>query len=340
MDAAKSTNISSLGVVHLDRLYANHIAARNGTPVEKTERDWRFDNIVLSGLGLPLESTVNYLLQTAPTFSAFENWILEKNGGSIDPLRIERINCALTGKPYPAEIEKHLVEIDHADDVLSPADLDLWEKYGYVIVREAVSRKQAKASEAAVWEFLGISRDEPNTWYERPIGLGIMMDLYHHPTLAENRTSPRIHKAYAQLWKTADLWVTTDRTSFNPPECERYSFQGPRLHWDMSLAPPYYFGTQGLLYLCDTEADQGAFVCVPGFHNEIEAWLAGLPAGANPREVDLDHLALPIAARAGDFVIWHQALPHGCSPNRGNYPRIVQYMNMFPLDQKENLNWA
>jgi ectoine hydroxylase-related dioxygenase (phytanoyl-CoA dioxygenase family) len=107
----------------------------------------------------------------------------------------------------------------------------------------------------------------------------------------------------------------------------------------MSLAKPHHFGTQGLLYLCDTPADQGAFSCVPGFHNELETWLAQLPAGTDPRQVDLEHRSIPVAGNAGDLVIWHQALPHGSSPNRGSYPRIVQYMNMFPFDQKENLDW-
>src|ERR1700722_17616810 len=35
------------------------------------------------------------------------------------------------------------------------------------------------------------------------------------------------------------------------------------------------------------------------------------------------------AQGAGDLVIWHQALPHSASPNRGTRPRMVQYVNMF-----------
>ena len=107
----------------------------------------------------------------------------------------------------------------------------------------------------------------------------------------------------------------------------------------MSLEPPFHFGTQGLLYLCDTPAEQGAFSCVPGFHKTLETWLKSLPENTDPRSVNLDDRAVPIAAEAGDFVIWHQALPHGSSPNRGKYPRIVQYLNMYPPNFRENPVW-
>lgn len=337
MEEINSNEKGLLGVVHLKRFYHQCLAGKRGETVTKSEQDWRFDNIVLMGLGLPLESTITWLLQNNPTFSEFENWILSQV--TIDKLEIERINCALTRKPYSEEITRKLLEIEKSEDVLSQADLEFWDENGYVIIREAVPCEQAKAAEAAVWEFLEMSPQNPETWYEKTIGKGIMMDFYHHPILDANRKSARIRKAYAQLWKTADLWVTADRTSFNPPEKGTYVFQGPKLHWDMSLNPPYCFGTQGLLYLCDTAADQGAFRCVPKFQRRLENWLAGLPEGTNPRDVNLDDSAVNIAAQAGDFVIWHHALPHGSSPNRGNYPRIVQYMNMFPLDWKENLDW-
>jgi len=334
-----SAETGKLGVRHLKRFWARSLAARNGKIFESAENDWRFDNIVLSGLGLPLEETLCYLSQSEPTFDEFENWILEQNGGALDELQIERLDCVLSNRPYGEQLRNSLKRIEDAADVLSAEDLAFWEENGYVIIREAISRSRAQATEKAVWEFLGMEPHDSSSWYEKTIGKGIMMDFYHHPTLLENRRSTRIRKAFAQLWKTADLWVTTDRTSFNPPETARYSFQGPRLHWDMSLVPPFGFGTQGLLYLCDTPAAQGAFCCVPKFHRKLEKWLGDLPENTDPRQVDLEPEAVPIAARAGDFVIWHHALPHGSSPNHGKYPRIVQYLNMYPLEFKENVKW-
>jgi ectoine hydroxylase-related dioxygenase (phytanoyl-CoA dioxygenase family) len=334
-----SAETGRLGVQHLKRYWAQSLAKRNGASLSLDEQNWRFDNLLLNGLGLPLQETMRYLMQTAPDFPQFERWVLEKNGGALAPLQVERLNCHFSGKPYGEHITEQLRAVEAGEDVLSTEDLRFWKENGYVIVRGAISREQARATEKAVWEELGMRPDNPASWYEKPIGQGMMMDFYHHPTLRANRQSPRIRKAFAQLWQTADLWLTTDRTSFNPPETATYHHQGTPLHWDMSLAPPFRFGTQGLIYLCDTPAHQGAFRCVPGFHRQLESWLAGLPTGTDPRSIDLTGLAQPIAAEAGDMVIWHHFLPHGSSANSGRYPRIVQYLNMYPVNFKENVEW-
>ena len=70
-------------------------------------------------------------------------------------------------------------------------------------------------------------------------------------------------------------------------------------------------------------------------------WLAQLPAGVEPRQQDLHALgATPIGAGAGDLVIWHQALPHGPSPNRGTQPRLVQYINLAPAHVPCHDTWV
>ncbi|MET4108805.1 phytanoyl-CoA dioxygenase family protein [Hymenobacter sp. UYP22] len=336
---SRTDETGELGVQHLKRYWSQAIARRNGIFLEQTERNWRFDNLLLNGLGLPLEETIQYLGQHAPSFPEFEQWILRKHNGQLDSLQIDRLNSVFSGQPYPPALQESLQKLEQEPDVLNADDLAFWEENGYVIIRGAVSRDQARATELAVWEALDMAPYESATWYQRPIGKGIMMEFYHHPTLQANRQSKRIQKAFSQLWGTADLWKTTDRTSFNPPETPFLPFQGPHLHWDMSLEPPFSFGTQGLLYLCDTPAEQGAFCCVPGFHRTLEPWLRSLAPGTDPRRVNLDEQAVPIAANAGDFVIWHHFLPHGSSPNRGTYPRIVQYLNMYPVEFKENIAW-
>lgn len=61
-----SAETGRLGVRHLKRFWARSLAKRGGRFVEPTEKDWRFDNLVLNGLGLPLEETTVYLMQFAP----------------------------------------------------------------------------------------------------------------------------------------------------------------------------------------------------------------------------------------------------------------------------------
>lgn len=316
------------------------LASRSGKSPKLDAREWLHDQILLSGLGLALEETMQYIFFKAPSLAEFEQWILERNEGHIAPERIERINAVIEGRGPTAAQQQIIKAVETAPAVLSSSDLAFWEEHGYVIVRGAISREESRAAEDILWKYLHMDPQKPETWYHRNANQGIMVQFFHHPVLRRIRQSPRIHKAFAQLWGTADLWVTTDRMSFNPPEKPGHPFQGPRLHWDTSLAQPIPFGVQGLIYLTDTAANQGAFTCVPGFHRRIGDWLKSLPPGVNPREQNLDALAVPIAAEAGDLIIWHHALPHGSSPNRAARPRMVHYVTMFAAIPEPEREWV
>jgi len=316
---ARSEETGSLGVRHLKRFWS---AQRSGI---RDDSDWVADNTLLSGLRAGLRETYDCLLHEKPSFERFEAWILAKNGGALDPRHIDRLNAGLS----PERVIGQPADPD-ADPALTAEDLAFWDENGYVILHDAVTPENSIAAVNAICEFLGADLDDPDTWYGGEQGHSIWIPLLHHPALWANRNSPRIHRAYAQLWGREDLWGSVDQAGFNPPEKPGWPFPGPHLHWDVSINQPIPFGVQGILYLADVDANQGAFVCVPGFHRTIEAWLQDLPAGSDPRKEDLSHLAVPIDGRAGDLVIWHHALPHGSSPNRAALPRIVQYVNMRP----------
>ena len=222
--------------------------------------------------------------------------------------------------------------------VLSAADIDFWEENGYVVLHDAVPPENCKAAERTIWDFLEMDTDDPETWYPDPPRRGIMVEIYQHQALWDNRQYPRIHQAFSEIWGTEKLWVSFDRGSLNPPERPDFKFPGPYLHWDMSLEMPFGLKVQGVLYLTDTPANQGAFTCIPGFHHKLEDWLNDLPEDADPRQLikEKDADAVPVAGKAGDLVIWHSALPHGSSPNSGDRPRIVQYITMSPAPKENN----
>ncbi|HVZ50917.1 MAG TPA: phytanoyl-CoA dioxygenase family protein [Pseudolabrys sp.] len=327
-----------LGVYQLKRTWARLMAARQGVAAPAEVDDRHFDDLVIHALGVGLEQTLDYLARQTPTFAEFEQWVLKTTGGAALS-QVPRINAAIAGMDYPDDIKAWLAEVDAGAPVLSADDLACWGEHGYVVLHDAVPADSRDAAAQALWDRLGARADDPLTWYPQN-DHGIMVQYFQHPAFEANRRSPRIHKAFAQLWGTSDLWVTTDRVGFNAPERENYKFRGPDLHWDCSVKTPIPFGTQGILYLSDTPPEQGAFTLVPGFQRWGEDWLKNLPPGAHPREQNLHALgSKPIGGRAGDLVIWHQALPHGASPNRGSRPRMVQYINMFPTRWDEQAEW-
>jgi hypothetical protein len=327
-----SEETGALGVRHLKRFWARAIADRDRSANQfNTASDWVADNTLLCGLRVGLRETMRYVLDQNTTFELLESWILEKNGGRIDPKRIEALNVALSGGVPSCE---------PCEAALSPDDLAFWEENGYVVLHDAVSPQGCQAAAAAIYEFLGMDPGVPDSWYGGPQGHSIWIPLLHHPAIWANRDSPRIRAAFSQIWRREDMWCNVDQAGLNPPERTGWCFPGPHLHWDVSVALPIPFGVQGILYLTDTAADQGAFTCVPGFHRRIEEWLRSLPPEADPRRQDISALgAVPIAGRAGDLIIWHHALPHGSSPNRAAVPRVVQYLVMRPSQWEYNPVW-
>jgi hypothetical protein len=329
---ANERETGALGIIHLKRFWSQKISARRQVaPGPPIAGDLVAEQVLLAGLKLGIRKTLDFLMTAVPSFEEFEAWVLARNDGAIEPARVERLNGALSGHSSFA------LESIQPEPVLTAADLVFWDEHGYVVVKRAISTAQCQAAVQAIFEHAGMDIHRPDSWYTD----AIWILLAHHPALWANRDSPRIHTAFAQVWKRRDLWMNVDVCGVNPPERPGYQFRGSALHWDMTLTPPVRFGTQALLYLTDTAANQGAFSCVPGFHRRIESWLPVLPTGADPRAKAVKELrAIPIAGDAGDLIIWHQALPHGATPNRAALPRVVQYLNMFPSQHEINAQWS
>lgn len=326
----------TIAVPQLHRMWSRARAGRaEGPAVDPVEA--AADRIAIYGLGLGLHETLLFLHGGGGGFDDFQAWVAARAGGTIDAARIDLVNDRIR-RLGNAGAEGPTAPVA-AEPALDADDLAGWEEQGYVVLRRAVSRDAALAAEQAVWDFIGARPDDPGTWYGDRNRDGIWVPLIHHPALEANRRSPRIHAAYAQLLGTDDLVVTVDQAGFNPPERADWPFTAQGLHWDTSLAQPIPLGIQGILYLSDTPAHQGAFRCVPGFHRRIGAWLDGLPTGVKPRDAILNHPAVGIAGRAGDMVLWRDALPHGASPNRGDYPRVAQYVTMYRADSVERRPW-
>ena len=285
----------------------------NSTTIETT---WDQETAHLYQLGISMEETLHYLYEEKPSPIEFKNWIQQKE-------------------------KKIQTTTDIIADVLTKEDLDFWEANGYVVVKNAIAEEDCLATQKAIWQFLEKNPEDATTWYKTHTEQkGLMVNFFNHSTLEKNRASLKIQKAYEQLYGTDKIYKTIDKVSFNPPVTSGYNFLGSNLHWDVSLKQPIPFRLQGLLYLSDCDENDGAFHCVPGFHNQIEDWMQSLSPTDNPRELALKQLnPQPVIGKTGDFVIWHQALPHCATPNYGRKPRFVQYLTYFPENAIEASEW-
>ena len=224
-------------------------------------------------------------------------------------------------------------------DVLSAAELQAFERDGFIVVPSAISAEQAAATADEVWQFAGANPSEPDATST------IMVEMYHGQRQWQNRSAERVHGAFSQLWKTERLRVSHDRVSIAPPVPDALALAqgastGPSpvagwpvgldqdglpehgLHFDVGAlrgtaaearaARPLPFGLQGVIYLVDTPPEQGAFVAVPGFHRRIDAWLETLPPELDDREgfsIDKDFRksllelgTTRVGGKAGDMV--------------------------------------
>jgi ectoine hydroxylase-related dioxygenase (phytanoyl-CoA dioxygenase family) len=331
---ASSEEMGNIGVKHLKRYWQKcQLKKVNAIDSNAFVEEWNNDITLLAALGLGLEQTIKYIYNTSDDFAGFENWILSVNNL---PLNVEKINAF-----NKAILEEHLNTKGEIENVLSKADIDFWEENGYVIIRNAIPLKDCEATVNLICNFLEIEEHNSSTWYKpNENKQGIMVQLFQDAQLEKNRQSIKIRKAYEQLWQRKDIWANADRVGFNPPEINDWKFPGPSLHWDVSLAQPIPFGLQGILYLTETKENQGAFSLVPGFQNKIATWLNALPKTAHPRKENLYALGVKrIEAKAGDFIIWHHALPHGSSVNTSDKPRFVQYINYAPINAEVRDEW-
>lgn len=304
-------DLSAAQVQALTRIWQSTIGVQ-----DVVSPTWESDLRHVYDLGLGLQELLMYLYASQPALAEFIQW-----ANRHSPI--------------------HLANSTVIDDVLTDRDIDHWNEHGYIVLKDAVSKEECIAAREAIWEFLGADPSDPDSWYKpHPAKNGLMVVFTQHEALNAIRESARIRRAYEQLYGTTAIYKVIDKVSFNPPECDHYRFAGSPLHWDTSLVLPIPERFQGLLYLGDVTEEGGAFQCVPGFHRHINTWMESLPAGTDAQRYALDTLQpVAIPGNAGDFIIWHQALPHCASPNLGATPRLVQYLTYIPENFEDHRAW-
>ena len=190
----------------------------------------------------------------------------------------------------------------------------------------------------------------------------------------ENRQNEKLYSVYSHLLNSKKLWSNIGRASVIRPTKDivmnekiqdkpEWKTVSEWLHLDASpytgatttfmykeVRPEYNHGfnrikLQGTLSLVDCSENEGGFHCVPGFHKYVQAYGIMNPQYYDPQdhsesfqfpddcEIRNDIQKVPV--RAGSAIIWSSMTPHGTFPNNSNKPRIVQYVHMVRIDDKE-----
>jgi hypothetical protein len=91
-----SDTAGPLGAIHLPRLWAKLMLGASGLlPEGYDECGPGFDQMTLTALNLDRQKTMEYVRANRPTYVQFEKWVLDQNGGKIDPERIRQHNDAV-----------------------------------------------------------------------------------------------------------------------------------------------------------------------------------------------------------------------------------------------------
>ncbi len=236
--------------------------------------------------------------------------------------------------------------------VLSEEDWKFWKHNGYIVIKNAISKKQAKETADFIWQFDEKNPDNSETWYAPPraemqmkelTGTG-MVEVYNHQLLWNNRQMQKVYDAFVDVWGTEKLWVTIDRVNLNfplKPGIDKKGF----IHWDYDPETKPQ-NVQGVLALADqTDENMGGFQCIPWLYRNYDSWKLTQPEDRDrfqPDITDIESKIVKVKMEAGDLLIFNSTEPHGIRPNKSkDKVRIAQYISMMPAeeDNEELRKW-
>lgn len=226
--------------------------------------------------------------------------------------------------------------------VLSEDDWRFWIENGYIVIKQAVPREQAKLTADFLWEFEEKNPNDSNTWYTPPraemkmkeLANTGMVEVYNNQKLWDNRQTQKIYDAFVDIWGTEKLWVTIDRANLNFPIRPGFEYKG-FIHWDYDPETKPV-NVQGVLALADQmDENMGGFQCLPELFRTYDEWKLTQPSDRNHFMPDTTGFKFDkVKMEAGDLLIFNSLQPHGIRPNLSdNKVRIAQYISMMPAEE-------
>jgi hypothetical protein len=125
-----------LGVLHLPRLWQKTSLAAVG----KDHPDYPacapgYDTMVLSGLGIEVETFKKFIADNKPTYPQLEAWVLEQSGGALDAAAVAKLNAAITGYNHTDDVRTSILgacgipDEGKILDAINLNNLDDWQSF-------------------------------------------------------------------------------------------------------------------------------------------------------------------------------------------------------------------
>ena len=261
----------------------------------------------------------------------------------------------IPGNPSTAKSSIQKLRTQASADSLRVLTIDQWNFWienGYVVIKNAVSRKKALKTADFIWEFDDKNPNDQSTWYSKAraememkelAGTG-MVEVYNNQFLWDNRQTQKVYDSFADIWGIEKLWTTIDRANLNFPIRPNFEYKG-FIHWDYDPDTKPQ-NVQGVLALSDqSDQNMGGFQCIPWLYRNYNSWKLTQPIDRDkfkPNIEGLEDKLVKVSLEAGDLLIFNSTLPHGIRPNNSkDKVRIAQYISMMPAqeDDKDLVSW-
>ena len=125
-----------LGVLHLPRFWLKVTLAAKGVLADGYPDCGKgYDGMVVDGLGLNKDKTLQFIREKLPTYPEFEAWIRQQPGAKLDKASIDKLNKAIAGYNHVDDVRKGILAANglpddgKIKDAVNLNNLDDWKEF-------------------------------------------------------------------------------------------------------------------------------------------------------------------------------------------------------------------
>lgn|SRR5690606_14361391 len=243
----------------------------------------------------------------------------------------------------------HSIMRTHSESALSPDDIALFIRDGFVRIDGAFSPRTAEQARSILWQATGCDPDDRSTWI-RPV---VRLDQFNQAPFREAANTPKLHAAFDQLVGRGRWWPRDALGTFPVRFPSQDAPGDDGWHIDVSFGhehPDFMewranVSSKGrallmLFLFSDVGADDAPTRIRVGSHVDVAKQLAPAgEAGLTLRELvagDFGGSAkreeATVVGEAGTVYLCHPFLVHAAQAHRGSAPRFMAQPPLLPRE--------